>query len=158
MKQEYMDFIRATSLKVSIDGDLFCAIVNAESAWDPNAVRYEKGYPYLYNPSRYASIENITIATETVLQQMSFGLCQLMGANARAAGYAKPLMTLFDPFNNITAGVDFFKKRCNVHQDIKDKISSYNAGSPIKKGDTYINQGYVDKVYTYYLELKKQDK
>ncbi len=153
-QEEYIKIIKDECSKVSLDPDLFCAIVNAESNWDPDAIRYEKGYPYLSNPSRWSSMASISIATETVLQQLSYGLCQIMGANARVLSYDKPLMNLLDPHENIRIGVEFFKKRCDIHKDIKDKISSYNAGSPIKKDGVYFNQAYVDKVYKYYSQLK----
>lgn len=153
MNPEYVAIIKEECEKNNIDPKLFCAIVNTESAWDPMAVRFENGFVYFWKAKDYAEKEKITVETETVLQKISFGLCQIMGANARSMDYDEPLMTLTDPRKNIEVGVKFFKKRCDKYPDINDKIASYNAGTPKKFGDRYSNQAYVDKVHSFYLSL-----
>lgn len=157
MNSEFVAMIKAECALQNVnDTDLFCAIVNQESAWNPNAVRYENNFMYFWEPNKHAALEKISIETETILQKISFGLCQVMGANLRWLGYDKPLMTSLDPKTNIELGVQFFKKRCDIYKEIKDKISSYNSGKPKKReGGTYINQGYVDSVYAFYQGLKK---
>lgn len=153
-KDDYIKIVRRECETLKVDPALLCAIIDTESNWRPNAVRYEKNFRYLWLPAKYADQENITLETETILQRMSFGLTQIMGANLRWMDYEDPLMTSFDPEKNIIFGVKFFKNRCDKYDDIKDKISAYNAGSPIKNGDSYKNEGYVDKVYKAYKEFK----
>lgn len=152
---QYASIIEQECKALNIDADLIMAIVNAESAWNPNAIRYEENFNYLWHPQDHAEAEKITLETESTLQRMSYGLCQLMGANARWLGYDKPLMTLFDPATNIKMGVKFFAQRCNQYSSIQDKISAYNAGTPRKKEGVYINQPYVDRVYGFYSDLRK---
>lgn len=152
---QYTSIIDQECKALNIDADLFTAIVNTESAWRPSAIRYEENFSYLWHPQDHADAEKITLETETVLQRMSYGLCQLMGANARWLGYDLPLMTLLAPATNIKMGVRFFAQRCNQYSSIQDKISAYNAGTPRKKDGVYVNQPYVDRVFGFYSNLRK---
>lgn len=152
---EYLAIIQAECKAHNIDPDLMSAIISLESGWRPKETKYEINYKYLWHPEHYAEAENNTVEVETVLQKTSFGLCQLMGANARWLSYEAPLMTLFDPAINIRLGVKYFAQRCSQYSSIQDKIAAYNAGTPRKKDGVYVNQLYVDLVLGYYSDLKK---
>ena len=146
-KEEYIKLIKAECAAVNLDSVLFCAIVNTESSWNPDAMRYEKNFDYIWRPAQFAATLGISADTEITLQRFSYGLCQIMGANLRSFNIQDPLFKALDPAINIKYGVNFFKKQCDLHKDIKDKIASYNSGSPIKlPNGNYANQQYVDTV------------
>lgn len=86
------------------------------------------------------------------------GLMQLMPITAKSLG----VEDVFDPENNISAGVVYFKKMLNLFNgDVKLALAAYNAGS--KKVRKYkgippfkATKIYIKKVFKYYELFKEQ--
>lgn len=134
--------------KQALDFKVMKAIVQVESSWNPWVTRYERGFFHLMGTTKYAARNQINAETETVLQQMSWGLGQVMGGTARFLGYEGPLTGLVDPQMNLHLTCLYFAKNCKRRYDkLEEQIAAYNAGSVIynQKGQLH-NQKYVDKV------------
>jgi soluble lytic murein transglycosylase-like protein len=128
-----------------LEPSLVWAVVLTESTGDPWAVRYEKGYRYLYSPA-HVRPEICSIATETVMQQCSWGLMQIMGATARELGFRGWLSELCRPENGIAYGCKYLAKQIKRFGYEKG-IASYNSGSP-----RYLVDGKTLKNYDKYVK------
>lgn len=151
----------------------FCvALVQVESGFDPDASRAEPRYNYLWDvaknrpfrrltseelasasaPKDFPSPPGVSRDTEFQFQKTSWGLGQLMGANARALGFKGKFLTRLcsDPATGLQLAFLHLSK-------IRDQFlkstgwqgvaAAYNAGSPRRNPDgTWENQVYVDKV------------
>ncbi len=90
--------------------------------------------------------------TKAVSKKGAKGLMQLMPKTARALG----VEDIFNPHQNITGGVQYFKRMVNrFNGDVKLALAAYNAGSrnvrhykgiPPFKATRY----YIKKVFEYY--------
>jgi len=151
-----------------ITPELLCGLVQAESAWNVYAGRYEPNYKWLSQPRDGAPVavetdivpvKGCSKATEIEWQKTSWGLCQVMGGTARWLGWKGTFLSqLIEPFENLTIGASYL-----VHQleryanDVPGSLSAYNAGRRLlKPGGGYVNQGYVDKVLGYMDEWKEK--
>lgn len=130
--------IRAAAAKYSLPWALVKAIVHTESSGNPWAYRYEPHYKYLVG-------SNLRV-TEQVGQQTSWGLMQVMGAVAREHGFTGWFPELCQPALGLEYGCRHLKRYADQYGHWHDVIASYNAGSPRKVGEQYVNQSYVDKV------------
>ncbi len=133
---------------LGINHHIMKAIVACESGWNPYAARYEPQYSYLVTPSKFSKSLLITEATESNFQKTSWGLGQIMGANARALGFQGHLTMLIEPTLGLQYCCLFFAKMCmRRFSVIADQIAAYNAGTPVTDANgRYKNQDYVDKV------------
>jgi soluble lytic murein transglycosylase-like protein len=96
--------------------------------------------------------------TKAVSKKGAKGLMQLMPKTARAMG----VEDIFNPHQNITGGVQYFKQMVNrFNGDVKLALAAYNAGSrnvryykgiPPFKATRY----YIEKVFEYYQIYKDQ--
>jgi len=129
-----------------VDQDLVIAIADVESAYNPQAIRYEPHYKWLFKVEEFAPKNNISKDTEEILQKCSIGVMQVMGAVARELGHTNSLVDLFQPEIGIKYGCLKLRELMLKHGSEADVISAYNQGSPRKKEGKYENQGYVDKV------------
>lgn len=142
--------------KYNIDPVVFGAIITIESAWKIKSVRYESNFIYLENPNKWALRLSISPDTERALQRFSWGLCQIMGANARSVGFQDPLTDLLDPATNLDIGVKFFARRCAEYVYPSDQAAVWNFGSIKRLADgKYVNQKYVDKFNQAYEAAKE---
>lgn len=131
-----------------LPANLVRAICETESARNPWAVRYEPSYRWLVGVNRSP--------TETVMQQCSWGLMQVMGGVAREYGLTGWLSQLCDPAIGLAYGCRHLKRYYDRHQNWRDAIASYNAGRPITTPDgSYINESYVQKVYQSWMRLDR---
>src|SRR5687768_1415710 len=143
-----LNLIYTKSAECRLNAYIVAAIVYTESSGDTKRPRYEPGYSYLVDPAAHARSRRISVETETVLQQMSWGLMQIMGATARDLGFTGDIPDLVNAPVGLHWGCKFLKV---LHERYNgrwlDVIAAYNAGSPRREdnGD-YENQGYVDKV------------
>ena len=86
------------------------------------------------------------------------GLMQLMPSTAKALG----VEDAFNPQQNISGGVRYFKKLVNRFDgDIKLALAAYNAGSKIVRHYQGIppyksTHYYIEKVFKYYKQYKNQ--
>jgi len=91
---------------------------------------------------------------EPHINDASWGLMQVLLKTARWMLKDTSLTSqqLLKPDTNIKAGVSYLAYQQKRYSDIKDVIAAYNAGSARKKASgEYINQGYVDKVYSTFI-------
>jgi len=88
---------RTIAAQHALDPALVCAVVEQESAWNANAIRYEPAFRMRY-------VAPLTLpATEEIARSISWGLMQVMGQVAREHGFTgKFLSALCDP----AAGLD----------------------------------------------------
>jgi soluble lytic murein transglycosylase-like protein len=156
---DILKLIREEAEKEGIDPYLWQAICTVESSLNPMAVRYEPHYRWLYFVPENASRLGVSRDTEEVLQKMSFGLCQVMGAVMREAGFAGQFGECFkDPKIPLIYGLKHFKKYVARYQTMTEAVSAYNQGSNKKsQSGMFLNQSYVDKVYKIYSGLTKID-
>lgn len=146
--------------------DLVLAIIQVESAGDPEATRFEPHYRWLWDvagnapfrlsaaeakakqpPRSFPAHRGTTPATEFIQQQTSFGLMQVMGAVARELGMARPLVALCET----TTGIEY---GCRQLRRLADRfyerdgygwagvVRAYNTGHPrcSKAGDAYLEK------------------
>jgi soluble lytic murein transglycosylase-like protein len=96
---ELIALARTIAEKHSLDPALVCAVIEQESAWDANAIRYEPAFR-----TRYVAPLGLP-ATEEVARSISWGLMQVMGQVAREHGFTgKFLSSLCDPAAGLEAG------------------------------------------------------
>lgn len=137
---------------------LIAAICAKESSFHPGAWRPEPVYRFLWNVAKGEPFRRLTpaeIASETPPsdfpklggpsaqewwgQQASWGLMQVMGANAREHGFRGVYFTdLCDPEIGLEFGCRFMA-RLLARNPVEDALSAYNAGSPTpKNAETYV--------------------
>jgi hypothetical protein len=131
-----------------LDPVLVAAICHEESGGITWRTRYEPGYPYLVTPQIFAQRLLTSVATEIAHQQTSWSHLQIMGANARALGYADYLPKICaQPDLAIHYGCKFLANLVERYEKLELVVASYNAGSPQRRADGKLkNQGYVDRV------------
>ena len=83
--------------------------------------------------------------------------CQIMGGVARELGFAGYLPELCDPAVGLEYSCRHLKRYYTKYGNWPDTIASYNAGSPRKIGEIFVNQSYVDKVQTAWNAFDTQD-
>ena len=142
--------------------DLVLAMVAVESSGETWATRTEPAYRWLWNvsndkpyrvshkaaaskapPNGFPAPPGISQLTEWIAQQTSWGLMQVMGANARAAGMTGPLSQLCDPDVGAYHGCRHLARLAAQYRNThgwRGVCQAYNTGSPES-----IN-GYPDKV------------
>lgn len=146
--------ITHTARQYNLDPLFVASIVQAESAGDPWATRFEKDYKWLYKPARLAEDNRITEITETAHQKTSWGLMQIMGGVAREIGFKGPLPKLCLVKVGLSYGCLKLSLISKKYDKMSDIAAAYNAGIPrLTKDRKYVNQAYVDKVLGYYCSL-----
>ena len=151
------NLIMSNAEKSGVDPILVAAIVGSESKGKGWKCRFEKNYEWLFNPKRYVNELN-SEDTEIILQKISWGPMQIMGAVAREAGYMSDLSELSKPSVGIKWGCDFLRRLCDAYgkSNMCDIVAIWNGGPGARIGNgTYKNQKYVDKVMGCYSELTK---
>jgi hypothetical protein len=98
------------------------AVIARESAWNPAAV----------NPV-----------------DPSYGLMQLL-AGPSGPYPAVAIADLLNPITSITLGMAHLRYLVARYPILADAISAYNAGHPLRQGNLYANEGYVDDVLWYF--------
>lgn len=158
-RDEIVSLIREVASEVGIDGDLLVAICTVESSLEPLAIRFEPAFRWTFEPRAWASkigaeIPGYSVETETMLQSCSYGLAQIMGSVMREAGFKGTLQTVIvEPRVPLTYGARHLKKYLQKYGEEEKAVAAYNAGSVrLTPGKNYVNQRYVDKVYS---ELRK---
>lgn len=136
------------ALRRNIPYSLVMSIISVESAFDTYAVRYEPKWSWFSRPGYWSFKDAITDETERVLQKMSFGLMQIMGAVARELGHDGSLLELVNPQVNIALGTLKLSQLLEKYS-LHSAIAAYNAGSPrLLPSGEYTNQKYIDAVLT----------
>lgn len=148
--------------KHDLPPDLVAAMAMVESSGNPWASRTEPAYRWLWDvrrnqpyrvshkgaaaktpPQGFPAPPGISQLTEWIAQQTSWGLLQLMGANARAMGFSGPLPRLCDADTGADHGCRFLAdlaRRFRDRHGWRGVVQAFNTGSP-----TSVNK-YPDKV------------
>jgi len=137
---------------------MLAAVCAKESAFDADAMRYEATYRWLWKVGENAARLKITFRTEEQLQCFSYGLMQVMGANARSSGFLEPLPRLLEPRKNLFYGCRHlqslyrrFARSKPSDQWDESVVAAYNAGSPRRAGpQRWINELYVRDVEKFH--------
>lgn len=145
-KSALISLARQKAQKYGIDGDLVCAIIEQESAWNPWAIRFEPGF---YEHYIVPIIQSQHLSkTEANARATSWGLMQTMGEVAREYGFGGTyLSALCDPESGIEIGCKYFSALLgkvgnnvdaalmrwngggapNYPDEVKNRIPTYNA-------------------------------
>lgn len=155
-KAEVIAEIQKAAKVEGIDPELFQAICQTESSLEPYAIRFEPGYKWTLDVKRFASMSHISEDTERVLQSMSYGLCQIMGAVLREYGFSGRLQTaMVNPALPLAYGAKHLKKFLVRYKTMEEAIAAYNAGSPrYDAAGKFKNQKYVDTVLDHLQKLR----
>ena len=108
-----------------LDPALVCAVIEQESGWDPNAIRFEPGFR-----ERYVAPLGLS-ATEEISRSMSWGLMQVLGQVAREHGYKGNFLAgLCDPSTNLEIGcVVLARKLAAADGNVSAGLLLWNGGS-----------------------------
>ena len=169
-----IDSITYFSKYHSLPAPLLMAVAEAESNFEPTAIRYEPGYRWLWNVGRDTpySAQDAEICpddfpgtrpgvngystyasgpTEWAGQKTSWGVFQMMGAVLRERGYKGPFANLCCiPELAARFACEHIKVLHNKYHDRHGwagVIAAYNAGRPRQdESGAYLNQAYVNKI------------
>jgi len=132
-----------------LEPSIIYGICVQESNLNQYAVRYEPNYKWLYKPEE-TKPKICSLETEIILQKMSFGIGQIMGAVLRERGYKDWLTEIL---SDLDSQIKYMCKHLSIYykkyNNTIDMIASYNAGSPKKENNKYVNQKYIDNVLKY---------
>lgn len=145
----------------NLDPALIAAVIYTESLGNTFAVRFEPGFRYLVKPRAIAREVGCTEDTMIILQKMSFGLMQVMGAVAYEEGLrseppsARWPTTLLDPVKGVEYGCRHLVRKKSTYGSDPGRIyAAYNAGSPrTQSNGDYVNQTSVDRFLGFYRQL-----
>lgn len=137
--------------------DILLGLVKTESGGNAEAMRFEKGYPWLFHVPHFAKMFAWTADTETALQRFSYGLCQIMLATARERGFLLHPMKLLEPKIGLAWGAYHLHLLYQRYNTWPATLSAYNQGSPKKaflSKTKFKNQKYVDTVLLHAREFR----
>lgn len=150
---EILQCAAETSMRHDLELALVLAICDVESGFDRWAVRFEPRWRWFLSPKTWAKAVRVTERTETICQQMSWGLMQVMGAVARERGFRGDLPSLCDPAAGLEYGCRHLKWNIDRWGNIYDALSAYNAGRP----GTAVGGEYARKVLSKRSEFQLVD-
>ncbi len=128
---------------VELEPAIVYGVCVKESRLEPAACRYEPHYKWLFKPESVKPAI-CSEATEIIMQKISWGLMQVMGAVYRELGYRGWLSELTaDVDAQLMYGCLYLADKIGRH-GLRGGLSAYNAGSPTEK-----NRGYVDDVLRF---------
>lgn len=159
------------AVEYGIPAAIALALVQVESGFNPYGWNPEPKYNYLWDiknnrpfrrltaqelackfpPRDFSAPAGVDPDAEYWGQQASWGLGQLMGANARGLGFKGKFLTeLCDPTVGLRLALLHLSKTREQflpRAGWQGVMAAYNAGSPRKADDgTWDNQEYVDKI------------
>jgi len=117
---------RATASRHALDPALVCAVVEQESSWDPQAIRYEPAFR-----TRYVAPLGLP-PTEEIARSISWGLMQVMGQVAREHGFAGKFFTsLCDPAAGLDIGCQVLGAKLSAAggDDVSRALLLWNGGA-----------------------------
>jgi len=144
-----MYIIHAQAEHHKLDPKLIAAICYKESSGKQFACRYEPNFKWLYKVEDVAKALHTSVSSVEGLQKTSWGLMQVMGANAYELGFS------FDRFPSelcmaqvgIEYGCRYLARLWKKYGVLEEVISAYNAGSARRDDEgKFLNQKYVDDV------------
>lgn len=162
--KELEAMIRLAAAERGLSPALVAAICAQESSLDPDAMRHEANYRWLWKVGENAARLKITFRTEEQLQSFSYGIMQIMGSTARSCGFSEPLQKLSEPRKSLFYGCKYLfslferfdrdePKTAAKWSDVA--VAAYNAGSPRRIGPKrFVNENYVRSVEKFYQEFR----
>lgn len=141
----FLDIIKHQAYKSKVDPYLIAAVIKTESAFNPFAVRFEPNYAYPYRIREMAVENKVNFETMEMMQNTSWGLCQIMGAVYYELGGTGFASKLLNPTVNVEMACKILKKLASKEKSFSDIYAAYNRGSVAHKPDgSYVNQQKVD--------------
>lgn len=153
-ENEFNVQVRAASQTTGVATALLKAVIAAESAFNPRALRTEAPRPSL-PPTLDFPLGG----------DASIGLMQLLVRTARGLGFNGSIEELYDPFINTRLGARLLRQNLDrTGGNIPSALSAYNGGwrpslgfgTPLPNGQ-YGNQAYVTRILGYYDYFMLQD-
>jgi hypothetical protein len=152
ISEENLKIIAKTAVAHGLSPELIAKIVMVESGGDTWACRFEKHWRWFLNPMTYARLVQVSKITETVCQQMSWGLMQCMGTVARECGFREDLPKLCHPEVGVLYGCKKFRSCLSRYNgNVFDALAAYNAGHAGSKA----GQNYAYKVISVKLSTEE---
>lgn len=137
-KEELRPYIEKWSTKYDCPANIIYGVMKKESGLNHIVVRYENNYKWLYKPGEVKPA-TCSFDTEIVLQKVSYGLMQVMGAVFREYGFVGWLTELVnDVDRQVQYGVKHLSKKIKKY-GLNGGISAYNAGIPSSTNQSYVN-------------------
>lgn len=125
--RELREVARGIAELRGLDPVVVAAVVEQESSWRPEATRYEPGYRWLVVPAKGCGLEDAQ--AEIRGQQTSWGLMQIMGANARHLGLSGPFEALLRPGLGLEYGCRYLARQLRATGgDVRGALARYNSG------------------------------
>lgn len=162
------DAVRAAANDFNLDPLLVGAVVIVESYGNVCAQRYEPGFYDRYlrhdriahehrmHALDMSSLLSSTYQTEIHGRATSWGAMQVMGQVAREKGFTGWFPELCDARTGMEYGAMHLREKLDEYGGVlPDAVAAYNAGSVRRSNGEYENQGYVDKIFHRYAQLKK---
>lgn len=159
-KDKLYSLCRIIPEKYGVEPSVAYGIIMTESGGEEWASRYEPTNRWKFFPQRYHRRLNITLETEKVLQDTSYGLFQVMGSTARSMGFKEMLGKLYQVDLNFHYGLTHLKSHLAKYAgDVQDAVAAYNAGSARKvlKPDgtrEYVNQVHINRFLRFHNEFE----
>jgi soluble lytic murein transglycosylase-like protein len=127
-QNQLISLARQIALENGLNDALICAVIEQESAWNPEATRYEPAFYEHYIAPLIASQE--LSQGEATGRATSWGLMQVMGQVAREHGLAGPFQQLLDPATGIKWGCVVFQSKLKAASgDTYNALLRWNGGS-----------------------------
>jgi soluble lytic murein transglycosylase-like protein len=126
-QSDLISLARGIAAQNGLDDALICAIIEQESAWNPEATRYEPAFYQRYIVPLIAS-EQLSEG-EATGRATSWGLMQVMGQVAREHGFPNPFQQLLDPATGIKWGCIVFQSKLkSANGDRYGALMKWNGG------------------------------
>jgi len=134
-RQELINLARTIAGTFNLDPSLVCALVENESSWLPNAVRFEEQFYEHYEKALKLP------ESEELGRSASYGLTQIMGQTAREYGFKENFRLLYDPEVNLHLGCQKLRRCLDLHGwKVRDALLAYNGGSDLKYPDRVLGR------------------
>lgn len=142
-RDQLLALARQIAEKHGLNGALIAALIEQESSWDTNAMRYE---PAFYERYIVPLVESQQLSDgEAKGRATSFGLCQVLGQVAREHGFAGPFQQMCDdPAVGIDLGCAVFAAKLKAAAgDTFTALLHFNGGANTGYPEMVLNR--VDK-------------
>ena len=156
---KFDDLIYLKAKAAGVDPAVVKGIIHQESGFNAAAHRTEHGFyrRYIKGRKRWAMHKYYD---QPEIIAAGIGLMQVQYTTALWMGYppSLPWFHLYDPSVNIDHGIRWLRNRSAKYHSIAETIAAYNAGTArYADGDPsrFVNQHYVDKVYRFADEARK---
>lgn len=145
--QSYKEAIALNASRTGLPERLVAAVIQVESAGNPNAIRFEPSFYTMVQREGFKTPAEVSKPTELNARCFSWGLMQIMGQVARERGCTEPyLSALCKPATGIYWG-------CRQLAKCRDRFlerfgwaavsAAYNGGfGAVKKDGTFTNPHY----------------